>query len=62
MPCPLISPICGELQHRLEGTSDDLRAKRWSALSRSLSRSQALLATRRRVILEAILEPEQASA
>jgi len=59
---PFDQPDLRELQHRLEGTSDDLRAKRWSALSRSLSRSQALLATRRRVILEAIPEPEQASA
>lgn len=51
-----------ELQHRLEGTSDDLRAKRWSALARSLSRSQALLATRRNTILTAMPEADQATA
>ena len=40
-----------ELQHRLEGTSDDLRAKRWSALGRSLSKAQGLLTTRRSSIV-----------
>ncbi|MGC6482942.1 MAG: peptidylprolyl isomerase [Synechococcus sp.] len=40
-----------DLQHRLESTSDDLRAKRWSALNRSLSKAQALLATRRNSIV-----------
>ena len=43
-----------ELQHRLELTSDDLRAKRWSALSKTVSRSEALLSTRRRTILDAV--------
>jgi hypothetical protein len=33
-----------ELQHRLESTSNDLRAKRWSALGRTVSRSQKLVA------------------
>ena len=51
-----------DLQHRLEGTSDDLRAKRWSALSRSVSRSQALLTTRRNTILNAMPAAEQAEA
>ena len=51
-----------DLQHRLEGTSDDLRAKRWSALSRSVSRSQALLTTRRNTILNAMPAAEQAQA
>ena len=32
-----------ELQHRLEGTSDDLRAKRWSALGRGIKRTQSVL-------------------
>ena len=35
-----------ELQHRLESTSDDLRAKRWSALAGTVRRSQTLLNTR----------------
>ena len=43
-----------ELQHRLELTSDDLRAKRWGALGKTVSRSEALLSTRRRTILEAV--------
>ena len=43
-----------ELQHRLELTSDDLRAKRWSALSKTVTRSEALLNTRRRTILDAV--------
>lgn len=40
-----------DLQHRLEATSDDLRAKRWSALSRSISKTQGLLSTRESSIL-----------
>jgi peptidylprolyl isomerase len=40
-----------ELQHRLEDTSDDLRAKRWSALEGAVRRSQSLLASRRESIL-----------
>ncbi|MCS5700916.1 peptidylprolyl isomerase [Cyanobium sp. FGCU-52] len=40
-----------DLQHRLEATSDDLRAKRWSALSGGVRRSQSLLAARRGAIL-----------
>ena len=40
-----------DLQHRLEATSDDLRAKRWSALSRSISKTQGLLSTRQSSIL-----------
>jgi len=51
-----------ELQHRLEGTSDDLRAKRWSALGRSISRSEALLNTRRNNILEAVPNAEKSQA
>ena len=43
-----------ELQHRLELTSDDLRAKRWPALGKSVSRSEALLEKRRSTILEAV--------
>jgi len=51
-----------DLQHRLEGTSDDLRAKRWSALARSLTRSQALLSTRRSSILSSMPDGEQTRA
>ena len=51
-----------DLQHRLEGTSDDLRAKRWSALSRSLSKTQALLTTRRSSIVASMPAADQANA
>lgn len=50
------------LQHRLELTSDDLRAKRWSALGRTVSRSKALLNTRSSSILEAIPASQRAQA
>lgn len=49
---PIDAADLQELQHRLEATSDDLRAKRWSALVNGVRRSQALLATRRTAILE----------
>jgi peptidylprolyl isomerase len=50
---PLQAPDLQDLQHRLEATSDDLRAKRWSALTSSVRRTQSLLGSRR----EAILRP-----
>ena len=43
-----------KLQHRIEGTSDDLRAKRWGALAKSVKQSQALLETRGSQILRDI--------
>jgi len=55
---PIHAPDLQELQHRLEGTSDDLRAKRWSALTNTVRRSQALLGTRRAALLGQF-EPEQ---
>ena len=51
-----------ELQHRLEGTSDDLRAKRWSALGRTISRSEALLNTRSNNILNAVPDADRPQA
>ncbi|KEF42383.1 MAG: peptidylprolyl isomerase [Cyanobium sp. CACIAM 14] len=39
------------LQHRLEDTSDDLRAKRWNSLTGSVRRAQSLLAGSRDRIL-----------
>ena len=42
------------LQHRLEYTSNDLRAKRWSALSKTVSRSTKLLEAKRETILDAV--------
>ena len=41
-----------DLQHRLEETSDDLRAKRWSGLAGTVRRTQSLLTSRRQSILE----------
>jgi peptidylprolyl isomerase len=51
-----------ELQHRLESTSNDLRAKRWSALGRTVSRTQKLVATRGNSIVEAVPEDQRRTA
>ncbi len=51
-----------ELQHRLEGTSNDLRAKRWSALAKAVNRSEALLNTRRATIVTALPDALQGEA
>lgn len=48
---PIEQPALQELQHRLEDTSDDLRARRWSALAAAVRRSQSLLGSRRESIL-----------
>ncbi len=47
-----------DLQHRLEATSVDLRAKRWSALGQVAQRSQSLLSSKRAAILDRF-EPDQ---
>ena len=47
-----------DLQHRLEATSVDLRAKRWSALGQVAQRSQSLLGSKRAEILDRF-EPDQ---
>ena len=51
-----------EMQHRLESTSDDLRAKRWSALTGSVRRSQTLLSTSRAAILASLPSDGQSQA
>ncbi|MEN9541931.1 MAG: hypothetical protein RLZZ459_2022, partial [Cyanobacteriota bacterium] len=51
-----------ELQHRHESTSDDLRAKRWSALTTTARRSQTLLSSRRQAILDSLPANDQAQA
>ena len=51
-----------DLQHQLEGTSDDLRAKRWSALGRGLKRTQSLLSNRREAIIAAMPSDDQSKA
>jgi len=43
-----------ELQHRLEATSDGLRAKRWGSLNRTIRRTQAAFTTRKASIQESI--------
>lgn len=48
---PVEAPQLQDLQHRLESTSDDLRAKRWSALVGSVRRSQSQLSGQRSTIL-----------
>ena len=51
-----------ELQHRLEDTSDDLRAKRWSALTGTARRTQSLFAGKREAILASFSEANRATA
>ena len=48
-----------ELQHRLESTSDDLRAKRWTALNSTVRRSQTLLSSDRQSILKSLSSADQ---
>ena len=61
---PIDAPDLQDLQHRLEGTSDDLRAKRWSALTSSVRRSQTQLSSSRAAILNSLpaSERDQGSA
>jgi peptidylprolyl isomerase len=50
------------VQHRLEDTSDDLRAKRWSSLTGSIRRTQTLLGSRRQAILASFGPDDQRAA
>ena len=59
---PIDAPQLQDLQHRLEATSDDLRAKRWKPLAGSVTRSQALLTTQRDAILKRFDSEDQATA
>jgi peptidylprolyl isomerase len=59
---PISQPNLQDLQHRLEGTSDDLRSKRWNALTATVRRSQSLLANDREKILAAFTADERAVA
>ena len=49
---PIQAPDLQDLQHRLEATSDDLRAKRWPALNSTVRRCGSLLGTHKPAILE----------
>jgi peptidylprolyl isomerase len=51
-----------DLQHRLEDTSADLRAKRWNALASTVRRSQSLLSQRRESILASFGDDHRAQA
>jgi peptidylprolyl isomerase len=51
-----------DLQHRLEDTSDDLRAKRWSALAATVRRTQSMLSADRETILNGFTPEQQAVA
>ena len=51
-----------DLQHRLEATSDELRAKRWSALSNAVRRSQSLLSSRRTALINGFAAADQPEA
>ncbi len=59
---PVNAPDLQELQHRLEATSDDLRAKRWTALTSSVRRSQSLLSSRRDAILKGFSDADRPKA
>ena len=59
---PVDAPQLQDLQHRLESTSDDLRAKRWSALVNTVRRSQSLLSSRREGMLDGFKPGDRAAA
>jgi peptidylprolyl isomerase len=59
---PIDAPQLQSLQHRLEATSDDLRAKRWKPLAGAVSRSQAQLTAQRAAIVDSIPEGRRAQA
>ncbi|NQV10552.1 MAG: peptidylprolyl isomerase [Cyanobacteria bacterium] len=59
---PIPASDLKDLQHRLEATSDDLRAKRWSALNNSVRRGQSMLSGRRAKLISSFPAAEQAKA
>lgn len=59
---PIDAPRLQDLQHRLESTSDDLRAKRWNALANTVRRSQSQLGSNRGEILAQFNADQQAEA
>ncbi|MCP9775576.1 peptidylprolyl isomerase [Cyanobium sp. WAJ14-Wanaka] len=59
---PIDAPDLQNLQHKIEGTSDDLRAKRWPALENSVRKSQALLTTRQGPILASFKQQDHVTA
>ncbi len=59
---PVEAPRLQDLQHRLEDTSTDLRAKRWSALANTVRRSQSLLSSNRNGIVNSFEPADQGRA
>ncbi|MGB5133985.1 MAG: peptidylprolyl isomerase [Prochlorococcaceae cyanobacterium] len=59
---PVNAPRLQDLQHRLEDTSDDLRAKRWTALANTVRRTQSLLSSNRNGILDDFQPADQERA
>ena len=59
---PIEQPELQDLQHLLETTSLDMRAKRWGALKKTVSRSEALLNNNRSMILDSIPETKRDQA
>ena len=59
---PIKAPDLQDLQHRLEATSDDLRAKRWAALTSAVRRCGSLLGTRKAAILDGFSTETRAQA
>jgi peptidylprolyl isomerase len=51
-----------KLQHRLEDTSDDLRAKRWTSLTGSVRRAESQLGSSRERILASFAPADRATA
>ena len=56
---PIEQPELQQLQHRLEDTSGDLRAKRWNALAAAVRRCQSELTSARASILSSFRSAEQ---
>jgi peptidylprolyl isomerase len=59
---PIDAPQLQGLQHRLEATSDDLRAKRWKPLGGTVTRSQSQLSAQRAAMVESFPEGQRAQA
>ena len=56
---PVDQPQLQDLQHRLENSSNDLRAKRWNALANTVRRTQSQLSGQRAAILASLPEAER---
>ncbi|MFM7266803.1 MAG: peptidylprolyl isomerase [Cyanobium sp.] len=59
---PIDAPELQTLQHRLEATSDDLRAKRWKPLAGAVTRSQSQLNSQRAAILASVPQERRSEA